>query len=99
MIFWDLYEIQCGQGLLHNIKLRGRIRKFTIEHNIVCIVENAQDKENVVRFGLIAGSDTALVLEFIKSIMKEVSVVSCLKNVPNPVLSKLKVNDLSRYEI
>lgn len=97
MIFWDLYEIRCRKELLHNIKLRGRIRKFTIEHNITCIVENAQDKENIVRFGLIAGSSVSLLLEFIKSILAEAEIVNCLKNVPNPVLSKLKVNDLSRY--
>lgn len=98
MIFWDLYEIRCDNETLHNVKLRGRIRKFAIEHNITCIVENAQDKENMVRFGLVTGSDTTLLSEFIKSILADAEIVSCLINVPNPVLSKLKVNDLSRYD-
>lgn len=97
MIFWDIYEIRCGKELLHGVMLRGRIRKFTIEHNITCIVENAQDKENAVRFGLIAGSDSALIAGFIESILPESTIVDSLKEVPNPVLSKLKVNDLLRY--
>lgn len=98
MTFWDIYEIRSSNNTLHNVKLRGRIRKFTIESDIVCLVENAQDEENVVRFGLIAGSDIALLSEFIKSILAEAEISLSLKNVPNPVLSKLKVNDLSRYD-
>lgn len=99
MIFWDLYEIKCDSETLHNVKLRGRIRKFTIENDITCLLENAQDEENTVRFGLITGADSSLVVEFVKNIIPDADIVSCLKNIPNPVLSKLKVNDPSRYEI
>lgn len=98
MIFWDLYEIRSKAGVLHGVKLRGRIRKFTIESGIACFVENAQDEENVVRFCLLAEADLKPVLEFIKDIIPEVVVVDSLKNIPNPVLSKLKVNELSRYK-
>lgn len=97
ILLWDLYEIRCGNESLHNVMLRGRIRKFTIENEIACLVENAQEEENVVRFGVIAGSDIKLISGFIKSILSEANIVASLKNIPNPVLSKLKVNDLSRY--
>lgn len=98
MIFFDLYEILSKAGMIHGVKLRGRIRKFTIESGIVCLVENAQDEEGVVRFGLLAGEDVKPILKFIKDIIPDVVVVDSLKNIPNPVLSKLKVNELSRYK-
>lgn len=98
MIFWDLYEIRCDHEVLHGVKLRGRIRRFTIENDIVCLVENAYDEKNVVRFGVIASSDLSLVSGFIRTILPNATIENSLKNVPNPVLSKLKVNDSSRYE-
>lgn len=98
MLNWDLYEIRCDCETLHGVKLRGRIRKFTIENKITCLVENASDEENVVRFALITGSDLSPVSDFITSILSEALITEVLKNVPNPVLSKLKVNDSSRYE-
>ena len=99
ILSWDFYEIRSNESPLHGIKLRGRIRKFTIENEITCLMENASDEENVVRFALIAESDPESVLDFIKSVIPEAVVTESLKNVPNPVLSKLKVNDPSRYEI
>ncbi|HRH55687.1 MAG TPA: hypothetical protein PK609_02370 [Candidatus Paceibacterota bacterium] len=95
---WDLYEIRCDCAALHGVKLRGRIRKFTLDREVTCLVENASDEENVVRFALITGSTVDPIASFITSIVPEASVTQVLKNVPNPVLSKLKVNDSSRYD-
>lgn len=96
---WDIYEIRCDCETLHGVKLRGRIRKYAIDSEITCLVENASDEENVVRFALTAGSSAKSVSNFARSILPEAVVTESLKNVPNPVLSKLKVNDQTRYEI
>lgn len=96
---WDLYEIGCECELLHGVKLRGRIRKFAIENNLTILTENASDKENTVRFAVPAGEDTSQVIQFVKGHIQNATVSPSLKNVQNPVLSKLKVNDTSRYEI
>jgi predicted nucleotidyltransferase len=99
ILSWDFYEIRSSGIPLHGIKLRGRIRKFTIENEITCLIENASDEENVVRFALLANSDPKQVLDFIKNIVPEATVSESLKKIQNPVLSKLKVNDPTRYEI
>ena len=99
LLLWDIYEIKSTDTALHGVKLRGRIRKFTIENEISCLVENASDEDNVVRFAILANSDTKNILEFIKKLVPEIAISESLKNTPNPVLSKLKVNDPTRYEI
>ncbi len=99
LLNWDIYEIRCDCKTLHGIKLRGRIRKFAMDNDITCIIENASDEENVVRFALIADSDSGPVSSFVKSILPEAVITESLKSIPNPVLSKLKVNDSARYEI
>ncbi len=97
ILSWDFYEIRADGVPLHGIKLRGSIRKFTIESEISCLMENAADEENVVRFALISGSDPKPVLDFVKRLIPEAQITDSLKKVQNPVLSKLKVNDSSRY--
>jgi len=99
ILFWDLYEIRCNHEMLHGVKLRGRIRRFAIENDVNCLVENAQDVENVVRFGVLSGEDSGLISKFVENLLPGAVILNSLKNIPNPVLSKLKVNDLSRYEI
>ncbi len=94
---WDIYEIQSSADTLHGVMLRGRVRKFTIENDIVCLVENASDTENVVRFALLANTDPVKVTDFIQQLIPGSMVSKVLESVENPVLSKLKVNDLSRY--
>ena len=96
---WNIHEISCNCDSLHGVKFRGRIRKYTIEHGIPCLIENASDKENVVRFALLEDTHLEEVAAFIKMQMPEAKVSPSLQNVKNPVLSKLKVNDASRYEI
>ncbi len=99
ILSWDFYEIRSRGAALHGVKLRGRIRKFTIENDISCLMENASDEENVVRFALLANSDPKPLADFVKSLIPEAAVTESLKNIPNPVLSKLKVNDSTRYKI
>jgi hypothetical protein len=94
---WHIYEIQSTSDTLHGIKLRGRIRKFTIDNNITCLAENASDKDNTVRFALLNDINPDSVIEYIKMICPNASVTKVLDTVENPVLSKLKVNDTSRY--
>ena len=97
LLAWDIYEIRCDCAALHGVKLRGRIRKFSLEQEIPCLMENASDEENVVRFALLADTDPAPVSSFIATLIPEASVSKVLVGVPNPVLSKLKVNEASRY--
>lgn len=99
LLSWDIYEIRCPSAALHGIKLRGRIRKFAIENGVSCLVENASDEENTVRFALLAGTDAGSFQIFLKGLVPEALISDSLRSVPNPILSKLKVNDLSRYDI
>lgn len=94
---WDIYEVVSSEDVLHGVMLRGRIRKFCIESNQNCLVENASDKENTVRFAVPIGNEVKTISDFVGKILKNVQVEKVADAVPNPVLSKLKVNDLSRY--
>ncbi len=96
-LLWNIYEVESNADTLHGVMFRGRIRKFTIENNITCLAENASDKENTVRFALLEGDESSGVIEFIKNLMPGVTINLVLGSVENPVLSKLKVNDVSRY--
>lgn len=96
---WNIYEIQSNADALHGVMLRGRIRKFTIENNITCLAENASDKDNAVRFALLKDVDPAPVTEFILNLIPGSKVDLVLESVENPILSKLKVNDISRYSL
>jgi hypothetical protein len=98
-LLWNIYEIESNADTLHGVMFRGRIRKFTIENNIICLAENASDKENTVRFALLKGDDPSITIEFIKKLMPGVAINLALESVENPVLSKLKVNDISRYSL
>lgn len=75
------------------------MRKFSLEQQITCLVENASDEENIVRLAILADSDSSLILAFISTLIPEAVVTQVLTRIPNPVLSKLKVNDTSRYII
>ena len=97
LIAWDLYEITSSTTSLIGVKLRGTLRKFAFDNAINLLAENATDKENCVRFGVLSGSDVHLILEFIAKTFIDTNVESVMENINNPVLSKLKVNDISRY--
>jgi hypothetical protein len=101
MIYWDIYEVNSATENLIGVKFRGSVRKFSIENDIVLLAENAQDKENSVRFALVENTYEQKLLEkiitFIRTIISDAEIKQVLDNVPNPILSKLKNNDLTRY--
>ncbi len=101
MLYWDIYQVNSTTQDLIGVKFRGTVRKFAIENDFVLLAENAQDEENTVRFALLTDSYEEVVLEkiseFIKTIVSDAIVQKVLPNTPNPILSKLKNNDVSRY--
>jgi hypothetical protein len=101
MIYWDIYQVNSATKNLIGIKFRGNVRKFAIENDIVLLTENAQDEENTVRFALVENTYEQELLEkitaFIRTIVSDGEIKQVLNNVPNPILSKLKNNDISRY--
>ncbi len=96
-IIWDIYEIRSSRTVLHGVMLRGKIRKFSIENDIDCLVENATDKENVVRVALPTDTDIKPIEDFLRNKIPDIIVEVVAKQIKNPVLSKLKINDESRY--
>ncbi len=99
VLTWDIWEVSCRDELLHGVMFRGRIRKFALQENMTCLTENASDKDNVVRFALIAGTSPDSIISFVQTLVAEVEVTKVNDSVQNPILSKLKVNDESRYTI
>lgn len=98
LLSWNIYEIDDGdKNTLHGVKLRGRIRKYAIYNQITCLVENASDKENIVRFATLIDTDPQKIFDFIKTLLPNVTITTVMESVQNPVLSKIKVNDTSRY--
>lgn len=96
LLLWDIYEIHSSASL-QGVMLRGRLRKFANQHNENLLVENDEDGD-IVRFALIAESDPALMQDYILSIIPDAQITH-IDTVPNPVLSKLKVNLDERYTI
>lgn len=94
---YTIYEIYSSTQPLHGVMFRGRIRKLCIENNINVLVENAQDKDNVVRFAVLDPSQATCITEYVASIVPDAEINICLENIPNPILSKLKNNDEGRY--
>ncbi|HME87328.1 MAG TPA: hypothetical protein VKE88_02855 [Candidatus Nanoarchaeia archaeon] len=99
IIKWDIYEISSVTSSLEGVMLRGRIRKFAILNNMNLLTENASDDEGKVRFAIIEDTDVSPVLKQIKEMVPDSQVVLIKQKVPNPVLSKLKVNIEERYSI
>ncbi len=98
-LLWDIYELQSDADTLHGVMLRGRIRKFCIEKNITCLTENSSDKENTVRFALLGNTDPEEIYNYLETLIPGLVITKQLESVENPVLSKLKVNDSSRYSL
>lgn len=101
MLYWDIYQVNSNTQNLIGVKFRGTVRKFSLENNLVLLAENAQDEENTVRFALVenAYEEELLqkIIDFIRSIVPDAEIKKVLNNVPNPILSKLKNNDVNRY--
>ncbi len=93
MILWDVYEISSSNVKLHGVKCRRRIRNFGIENNLNVLVENATDKDNVVRFAVIFETDTGKLIDFVHEQFGNVEIENIARKIINPVLSTWKVND------
>ena len=99
LLKWHMYEVTAGASSLNGVMLRGRIRKFGIEHGLNVLVENAEDKENGVRYAVMNANDGDQIGEYIRSVVFDARVTPVGENIVNPVLSKLKVNLEDRYTI
>lgn len=99
MTNWDIYEITAATSSLNGVMLRGRIRKYGIDHSIELLVENTEDRQNGVRFAVQNDRAATEIRQYVTSIIHDATIELTLKNVINPVLSKLKVNDASRYNL
>lgn len=91
-------SLETGKG-----KISSRMRKFAIKQGVNLLVENDQKSSKVIRVAVLEYEWNQTIShqlrDFIKSIDGTVNISTELENVINPVLSKLKINDESRYEI
>jgi hypothetical protein len=99
LIKWNIYEISTENTLINWVKLRWRIRKLAILNNQNVLTENIENLENWVRFAIISWEDSGFIIEYLKEIIPDVKIELVLENIINPVLSKLKVNIESRYDV
>jgi len=99
LLLWNIYEISTKGSPINGVMFRGRIRKLGLEKQFNVLVENSQDAENGVRFAVLEETSAEQVVNYVHSILDDAVVVLVEKSVANPVLSKLKVNQESRYKI
>ena len=99
LLTWDIYEITTAGAPVNGVKLRGRIRKFGIAGGFNVLAENTADVENGVRFAVLDKQAGEQVAAFVRSLVEGCSVTLVAEAVPNPVLSKLVVNEEGRYDI
>ena len=99
LIKWDIYEISSLSSNLEGIMLRGRIRKFALLNEINLLVENASDEAGKVRFAVIEDTNASTIIKKIKEMVSDSEVKLIREKIPNPVLSKLKVNLEERYSL
>lgn len=99
LLHWLLYDVTAGTSLLNGVRLRGRTRKFAVEHGINMLIENTTDIPNSVRFAVLSENDAQIIATYIQSIIADSSIALAGKNVANPVLSKLTVNNLDKYTL
>lgn len=98
LIKWDIYQINTDGSKIHGVKLRGRIRKFALENEFNLLAENATDEENTVRFAIETGNSIEDIIKYIKNIIPDSRISLIKDNLPNPVLSKIIVNSIERYD-
>ena len=104
LLKWNIYEISSENESLHGVRFRGRIRKLGILNGINILAENVvkKDGENKVRFAVLNGEGLELIKNFVKKIFPSSRVELVMKNIENPVLSRLQINDpkrSQRYEV
>lgn|SRR3989338_5461969 len=99
MIAWDIYEISSDAHPLTSVKMRGRLRKFSLSKHMHMLVENTEEIEGRVRFAVETKQDIREIKKFLEKLIPDVKIEKKLENIKNPVLSKLKINEEERYEI
>jgi hypothetical protein len=97
LLYRDIYEISTDSTPIQGVKVRGRIRKFALGLGQNLLAENDQDREDIVRFAVPTGEDIISIQTYITSIIPDAHITSVLTNIANPTLSKLNINDASRY--
>ena len=99
LLNWRVYDISAETSSLNGIMLRGRIRKLGIEKGFNVLAENTEDRENGVRFAVLTEADADIIKSYLNTIANDISISLLESGVVNPVLSKLKVNIESRYQL
>ena len=99
LIKWNIYEIKTETTLINGVMLRGRIRKLCLDKGVNVLVENTEDIENSVRFAVPIGENTSNIEDYVLNVVPGTSIKQVMESVPNPVLSKLKVNQEDRYTL
>lgn len=99
LLKWDIYEVCSQNTSLNGIMLRGRLRKFALKKNENILVENSEDSENLIRFAVLSGQDITELKVYLSNILNNISINLVMKEISNPVLSKLKVNLEERYTL
>ena len=94
----DIYEITTDNTPIHWVMLRWRIRKLCLQNMQNVLLEN-DHKENIVRFAVLHNECVEKIQTYLFSILSDVYVTKIMENVSNPVLSKLQLNDESRYTL
>ncbi len=103
LLTWTIFEVN-SKTEIQGVMFRGKLRKFaTVTMELNFLIENDEAKKTCIRFAILdedAGHVTVTRLtKFIKEICPDAEVSFQLQSIANPVLSKLQVNDLSRYKI
>mgnify|MGYP001588851455 CR=1 FL=1 len=98
VIKWDIYEITAASPIT-GVMLRGRIRKLCLKNNKNVLVENAKDIEGAVRFAIPAGEEVSMIITYLNKVLPDIKVEKVRESIPNPILSKLKVNLEDRYTL
>ncbi len=99
LLKWYVYDVTASESALNGVQMRGRTRKFAVENGINLLIENTEDIANAVRFAVLNENDAELITKFIHSVAADAHVTLTRQNVPNPVLSKITVNNLEKYSI
>ncbi len=99
LIFRDVYSVKSWTQSITWVMFRWRVRKYClwIDQNI--ILDNSESWEEEVHFAIPTWESPEKIIEYINTIVPETTISLELTNIANPVVSKFKVNDESRYTL
>ena len=99
LLIWNIYQVSSRGSFLNGVSLRGRLRKLGIEKNINVLTDNAEDGTNIIRFATLSSNDAEIVSVYLKKTISDVDIELKIEAIPNPVLSKLSVNETTKYKL